>query len=392
MSGSDEAIMQIFKGPDARHLERLAGAPSSWRVFNLHLATSMIQSAGRPSYLRFFQTHSLNRALFIKHSVRESEEQLFDTAPAVATKILIPLDGRSLAHGAVSVFIGERAYQHTMLHWLGVKIPFGRTVMQVSDDAAILRQLDELPMFDPHLSGAAFGDGAFGIAEDYVQISLTDDLGMRSFIMKEVAPMVQLAGGSPGRVGRFVDAMFGPRLDPQAIDFLKSLGLPESRWQSIVSSWKAALRFEAGLNTLQQRFAFRYRQMSTMPVYGGLPADVEPVRQGILSLARQVYGDVAAAADALGRARRSTIARGEIQALGAYLAALPGDVEHYANHLAVAEHVVSFWEVSTRAVAETGIAADALSRLEFDLRRIAHQIRQSFAGESQSLIGFQRAA
>jgi len=139
--------MQVFKGRDAQQLERLAAAPSSWRVLNLAHATRTLRDAGAPSQLRFFQTHQLNNALFAKHTLRDHERAMFVTAPAVATKLLIPLDRYSFSHGALSVFVGERGYDVAMRQWLGLKVGRDTDPAKVSPDAAILFMLSQMPAF-----------------------------------------------------------------------------------------------------------------------------------------------------------------------------------------------------------------------------------------------------
>ena len=375
--------MLVLKGREAQQLERLAGARSSWRVLNLHLTTAGLQDAGRPSHLRFFQSQPLNHALLIKHKIREHERALFDAAPALATKVLMPLDGRSFGQGAVALFVGERSYKSVMRQWLGLKTQTDHFPGPISPDAALLERLDKLPTFDPFLLGELLRGGAYGVAEDYLQVSLLDDARIRSFIVQEVTPLVVMAGGDVARVPRFVDAMFGPRLDKAAADFMTSLGLPESRWPSIVAAWKGALRFEIGLTPLQQRFSTRIRHLRATRIFGFSShlsrEDADEARDRIYALARRAFAAVSKAAVRFGTERRAQIIASEkITDLGAYLGDLPDAVTQFVNSQAVAEHILSFWELMMRPADDSGVSADALLRLEHDLNEIeAHVVRYS---------------
>ncbi len=373
--------MQILKTLHRHQLERLAATPSNWRVLNLNLATANLMAAENPRAGRFFQSRGLSRAAIVKHSVREHEEALFDNPPAIATKLLIPLDGATFAAGAVSVMIGERAYRETVLRWLGLKIADGPTLQKPATDALILAQLEAMPTFDPYLLNAAFGGGMYGIAEDYIQDSLVEDTALRAYLLAELTPLVMMAGGAQTRVPRFVDAMFGPRLDTAARDFLGKIGIAESGWQVTVDAWKAAMRCEAGLPKLRQRMTTRAHELMALPLYGiggDQLSGARQAREDILAIATSLLADVLEAARAFGRERRAEVAAERLDSLGAFLSDLPASVSHFMALRAMAEHILSHWEMSQRSFGQGGVPVSAVHRLHQDITRIAEHVRQAF--------------
>jgi hypothetical protein len=373
--------MQIFKGRDAQQLERLAAAPSSWRVLNLAYATRMLRAGGAPSQLRFFQTHQLNNALFAKHTVREHERSMFAAAPAVATKLLIPLDRHSFAHGAISLFVGERTYVTAMRQWLGLKVARSSDPAAVSPDAAILFRLAELPAFDPFLLGEAFGGGAYGVSPEYLNDSMIDDAAVRSFILRELTPLIRMAAGceSAPKVAKFVDSIFGPSIGASAADFLTSMNLPQSQWDVVVSAWKGALRYEIEFAATKERFAAINRQLAELNAYGHserMPrAAVELAVSSLRDLIGRIFGNVATAARDFNSARRAAIIEaGQIGELKTYLEDLPEIVAAYATARAIAQHVLSYWEFRTRGLEHTRMPAESFCGLAHDLAAMEIQL------------------
>ncbi len=392
--------MQVFKGRDAQQLERLAAAPSSWRVLNLAHATRTLRDAGAPSQLRFFQTHQLNNALFAKHTLRDHERAMFVTAPAVATKLLIPLDRYSFSHGALSVFVGERGYDVAMRQWLGLKVGRDTDPAKVSPDAAILFTLSQMPAFDPFLLGEAFGGGAHGVSPEYLRDSLIDDGAIKSFILRELTPLIRMAAGcdSAPKVTKFVDSIFGAHIGPSAADFLTSMNLPESRWSAVVSAWKAALRYEIESAATKARFAAFTQQLAELNTYGyseRVPrAEVERAVGRMRELAKRVFGNVTSAAQDFNSARRAAIIEaGQIGELKSYLQELPEIIAAYASARAIAQHTLSYWEFRTRGLEHTWMPAEPFLRLANDLSGMEVQFAASqYAPEPPAAIFDMRKA
>lgn len=387
--------MQIFKGRDAQQLEKLAAAPSSWRVLNLHNATRALHGAGGSTQRRFFQTHQLNNALFTKHTLREHERSVFAVPPAVATKILIPLDRASFSHGAMAIFVGERGYEAAMRQWLGLKVGPSLGMTLAANDAAILAQLSELSSFDPFLLSETFGDGALGVSADYLRVSLIDDAMTKAFILREVTPLIHIAAGNPStaKVHKFVDSIFGRDLGPAAADFLHSLGLPESRWAAIVSAWKAALRYEAEFPQTTASFQQFTRQVSELSTYGYSErvsrAEVDATTLRTREFVKRIFGNLLDAAQGFNSGRRAAIIEDKrVGELKTYLEELPDAIAAYANVRAIAQHALSYWEFRTRGLAHTWMPAEPFCRLANDLFAMEVQYASAQFSAARDLSGF----
>src|SRR5205807_5411190 len=102
-----------------RRIDRIRLAENSSRILDLiacekNLSDAALgsdpQSPANQSAERFFRNERLNRAIFLKHNLREDERSLFLEPGHVETKILLPIDSGRLDIGARSFFIGERSY------------------------------------------------------------------------------------------------------------------------------------------------------------------------------------------------------------------------------------------------------------------------------------------
>ncbi|BCW89224.1 hypothetical protein sos41_23810 [Alphaproteobacteria bacterium SO-S41] len=382
--------MQIFKGRDAQHLERLAAAPSNWRVLNLHYATRAVRDQSGPTQQRFFELPQLNSAIFTKHTLRDHERSMFASAPAVATKILIPLDRTTFAYGAISVFVGERAYEAAMRQWLGLKTAPDIETPKVAADAQLLKRLSDMAAFDPFLLSEMFGDGTLGVSPAYLRVSLIESADIKAFILQELTPLIRMAAGdSVAKVNKFVDAIFGHDIAPAAADFLRSLALPEARWSRIVSAWKAAIRYEAEFAVTKARFAVFLRQLAELNTYGYSErvsrGQVEALTERLRDFARRLFGNVVTGAQGFNSARRAEIIEaGQIGELKTYLQDLPEVVADFAGARALALHTLSYWEYRTRGLEHTWMPADIFCRIASDLFETETQLNAA----QQAALGY----
>ena len=136
--------MRNLQSRDALQMAKLAAAPSSWRILNLYQATHDLRERFSDGAGTFFQNRRLAESIIIKHTLRDHERDMFDTPPVVATKVLVPLQGEVMDKGAISFFVGERAYQSIMRQSFGI-----RTGGIGADlDARILGRLNDTPSLD----------------------------------------------------------------------------------------------------------------------------------------------------------------------------------------------------------------------------------------------------
>ncbi len=216
-----------------RQLEQLAARPSNWRIFNVGQHVRHLREIGSAPAVHMFNSRRLDDAIVVKHALRAAERDLFERPPLIATKIVVPLDPHQISLGAFSFFVGERTAPQMMQRLFGIAPAPGRATP--GRDEQILRILDRTPSLDAILLKDLLADERFAIPPELFAQSSADQPDFSAYVQRELAPLVALASGSrePGKVARFVDAVFGAALGRQAEDFFSALGLdfiaPEKR-------------------------------------------------------------------------------------------------------------------------------------------------------------------
>ena len=136
-----------------------------------------------------FRNPVLNRALFVKHRLRENEIELFDNYRTSATKILLPIDGSDLGSGGRSAFIGQRGYEGILHNLVGETGPEGL------NDRKTLEVLDRIPSLDPFLLREQLRRHNLQPAACYFDISPGDAERMFDFMNIELGALVKLSMG-----------------------------------------------------------------------------------------------------------------------------------------------------------------------------------------------------
>lgn len=361
-----------------RQLEALASRPSNWRIFNVGQHLSRVRETSADNDVRLFSRRRMNDSIVIKHALRPNEFDLFERPPVVATKIVVPVDPQQISLGAYSFFVGERSAAQTMQRLFGIVSERGRR----DPDMEILGLLDRSPSLDVFLLKEILG-GATGVSEQVFDVSLADVPEFRSYIHRELTPLVALATGSadPAKVGRLVDSIFGAKLGSQAENFLEALSLPAQKWPEVTFAWKAALYYEHNAADLRRRFETFAAAMRLLQTYGHSEAfPRSAVAQQHRALARAAGASFARCQQGLAHfnsARRSAIiAAGNVAGLGTYLGELTEAVFDYAANAALTDHILSYWRYGTAGFNVERMPAEVFFNLAANLCATAEQYRQ----------------
>ncbi|MCC6917747.1 MAG: hypothetical protein IT548_01005 [Alphaproteobacteria bacterium] len=370
--------MKNFKQGDAQQMEKLAAVPSNWRILNLNRAMRFHRHIHGPNAPGFFTNRRLSGAIIIKHTLREHERAMFETPPIVATKVLVPLDDTALSTGAVSFFVGERAYPSIMRQSFGITtVGRGR-----ERDAIILGKLDDTPSLELFLLRELVGGAEYGIASDYFQVSLLEDTAIKSYITRELAPLIGIAinNASPSKVSRFVDSIFGTEIGPQAADFFQSLGLPPASWNNVVFAWKAALFYETQFAGTQRRFDQMIADLTELRTYGHnelYPRSfTEHHLECLRGFANRSYQRSTDSAQLFNSARRASIIEsGNLLELTTYLQQLPENVRGFGGYSAVIDHILSYWQYRTRGLDRARMPAEIFCSVAADICAMETQFK-----------------
>jgi hypothetical protein len=372
--------MAFTKQRDAQQMEKLAATPSNWRILNLNRATRMLRQVHGDSVGTFFKNKRLATSIIIKHTLRDHERQMFEDPPIVATKVLVPLDENSLATGAVSFFVGERAYPSIMRQSFGINTLGGAS--GADKDALILAKLNETPSLELFLIRELLGGDDFAIPKDYFQVSLIEDSAIKSYITRELTPLIRIAieNANSAKVNKFVDSIFGAEIGAQAADFFQSLGLVQARWSNVVFAWKAALFYETQFAHTQKRFEGMLEDLRTLKTYGHnehYPRSfVEGHLADLKAFAERAFQLSLDSALAFNSARRgSIIESGKILELKTYLEELPEAVHGFGGFAALIDHVLSYWTYRTRGLDHQRLPAEIFCTVAADICQMENQFK-----------------
>lgn len=384
--------MSFNKQRDAQQMEKLAATPSNWRILNLNRATRLLRQVHGPGAGTFFTNKRLATSIIIKHTLRDHERAMFENPPIVATKVLVPLDENSLATGAVSFFVGERSYPAIMRQSFGINTLGG--IAGADKDALILAKLNETPSLELFLLRELLGGEEFNIPKDYFQVSLIEDAAIRSYITRELTPLIRIAieNANPAKVNKFVDSIFGAEIGAQAADFLASLGLMQNRWANVVFAWKAALFYETQFAATQKRFEAMLADLKALRTYGHSElyprSFVENHLENLQAFAERAFQRSLDSAQAFNSARRASIIEsGMIAELKTYLEELPENVHGFGGFSALIDHVLSYWTYRTRGLDHQRMPAEIFCTVAADICAMETQFKLSTEFDSFRMTG-----
>jgi hypothetical protein len=225
-----------------RNLEGLKATGDSSRVLNL--VSVWAQSGHLPEYYEqpLFENRRLNRALILKHRLRNNEQDLFDNQHYVGTKILLPIDDRDWKLGGRFVFIGQKDYLTVLSN------TFGESIIYSQRDREILDILDASPSLDPFLLKEILAKNSVVVSPCYFEISKPDSQAMNSFLKNEISKLVAhiSLGGDNINVytEKLVNKIMSGRVDDGLEHLRLALNLPEEDFADGIFSWRGFLYYK----------------------------------------------------------------------------------------------------------------------------------------------------
>ena len=220
----------------------LQNSASTARVLNL--LSTWVRHKDKPEYAAqpFFQNTRLNRAMILKHRLRQDEMDLFDQPRLTATKIVFPVDPKDLKLGARFAFIGQKNFSYLLEDVIG-RNPKNETV-----DLPLLKLLDELPSLDPFLIREELKRNGYQPAGCYLELSDADLKKIFAFVQSEIEPLVRMSlGGQTGLAGqsaKLVEKILSNTLDLEMQPLRQVLRLNEAEFAEGIFCWKGFLYYK----------------------------------------------------------------------------------------------------------------------------------------------------
>ena len=253
-----------------RSLRGLEKTASTSRVLNI--AALAARNVDNPEHSKspFFLASTLNGAVIVRHRLRDSERESFDSLRYTATKLIIPFERSDLGLGGRSLFVSERG-------WLDVFEELRGEAPDLPRDVAVLEALDELPSLDPFLLREHMKRRGFEISASHFEISAPDLARMQRFVGTEISKLIELAyrdtDGMEGNVARLVEALLSARTDDRLEPLRLTLRLEKENYKEGIFAWKGFLYYKWVLNTLWANLRDVFTELGRVRVTGSTDSE-----------------------------------------------------------------------------------------------------------------------
>ena len=225
-----------------RNLEGLKATGDSSRVLNL--VSVWTQSGHLPEYYEnpLFENRRLNRALILKHRLRNNEQDLFENPNHVGTKILLPIDDRDWKLGGRFVFVGQKDYLTVLAN------TFGESIIYSPRDREILDIMAGSPSLDPFLLKETLAKNSVIVSPCYFEISKPDGQAMNAFLKNEISKLVKHLNLSSDNINiyteKLVSKIMSGRVDDGLEHLRMAINLPEEDFSDGIFSWRGFLYYK----------------------------------------------------------------------------------------------------------------------------------------------------
>lgn len=329
-----------------RSLARLQNSGATSRVLNLNRLNRQYQELPEHRSRPFFRSPLLNKALIVKHRLRENELDLFQDYRSNATKVILPIDGDDLASGGRYVFVGQQGYHQILQNLIGDGI-------DSQLDRKTLDILGKLPSFDPFLMREHLRRFDINPAAHYFDISEGDLKRMFSFMQRELGELVGLsigAGGS-GDISGSTAALAQKILSNTAVEDMEplrlTLRLDRSEYLEGVFCWKGFLYYKWKLGELTNSAPALIEQLRTTKPVGKADYDtteyIESARGRIVNAVISTRRVVEETLQVYNQAYRRLTTAGDAVAFRDFLLQAPQLFLTLGEKLGVIDHILSFW-------------------------------------------------
>jgi hypothetical protein len=234
-----------------RNLEGLKATGDSSRVLNL--VSVWTQSGHLPEYYDqpLFENRRLNRALILKHRLRNNEQDLFENSNHVGTKILLPIDDRDWKLGGRFVFVGQKDYLTVLSN------TFGESMIYSPRDREILDIIANVPSLDPFLLKEILAKNSIVVSPCYFEISKPDTMAMNAFLKTEISKLVENLNLSNDNISiyteRLVNKIMSGRVDDGLEHLRMAINLPEEDFSDGIFAWRGFLYYKWSHGTISKR-------------------------------------------------------------------------------------------------------------------------------------------
>ncbi|HET9160694.1 MAG TPA: hypothetical protein VFN88_08780 [Caulobacteraceae bacterium] len=329
-----------------RNLAHLQDSASTARVLNLLRVWRRYGRSPEYSEQPFFRNPILNRCLIIKHRLRRDEGDLFEDAKQVATKVVVPIDGRDLSLGGRSVLVGQHNYDQIMR---GV---FDEHWDASPEDRELLQILDQIPSFDPFLLREHLRRHNREPARCYFDISDADLQRMYRYVEGQVRKLVDLCyasadgAASESQSSRLVSKILSSKVDAETEPLRQVLRLEKQEYEEGVFCWKGFLYYKWCLTEAMPQMSSVISSIRAIKPTGAIDNETKAVifrarehlAEAMIKVLRRTQKSLKVYDDAF-----AGLVGGEPQSFRGFLLGAPAMFDDLGHQLGAINHVLSFW-------------------------------------------------
>ena len=328
-----------------RSLARLQDSGATSRVLNLHAVHRQYSHLHPHRAQPFFRTPSLNRALIVKHRLREHERDLFDGYRTNATKVILPIDRDDLSSGGHYVFVGQRGFEAMLNNAIG-----GGVDTQI--DAKTLNLLGQLPSFDPFLLREHLRRFEIHPAACYFNISQADLDRMFTFLQRELRELVEMSmqtdrSNLASSTSALTQKIFSNRVDGDMEPLRLTLRLGREDYLEGVFCWKGFLYYKWKLTELAVGAPELTKQMLSTKWVGKAEPDtaayIAEARERVVRAIAATQAEVQETISVYDEAYRRLTQAADPISFRNFLLQAPAMFLRLGEKLGVIDHIVSFW-------------------------------------------------
>jgi hypothetical protein len=352
-----------------RRLSGLAMAPSS-RVLNLVAIAQANADYDGHRDEPLFQSRAFNHSLILKHRLRPSEADLFNTRRAVATKVIIPFERHDLKAGGHSLFVDQKGFEE-MVQEAGNH----RDEAALRRDLSVMRMIDALPSLDPFLLREHLRSSDIHADPCYFAISETDRMRMHDFAAQEVGRLAVMASGGRryGAVNRMVGALLSHAVDEKLEPLRETLGLRPAEFREGVFSWRGFIYYKWCLEEIWPQLLRALKGIKTISPIGRMTGEerayLESGKNTILRGVKASSEEIRRILSVYDAAYASLIKRQDGKLFRDFLLGGPQLFLDIGDRMGVITHITGFWNHGFPMGAPRTVDAEELTAIFQDFSK-----------------------
>ena len=387
------SVAELRKPSDVRSIEGLAEVRANGRVLNLAAICRDLDGHFKDetgAKTGFFNSRTLNKAIIVKHNVRENERYLLARYKPVATKIILPIDPEDFSLGGASFMLSERTAGRILRDKMGLHRQSEEP--RVQRDLKLLDTLDSLATLDPFIVRERLLVDGVKLPDAFNAFQIQGDGNLHAYMKAQLLPLVRMALGSgAGAVTdergleRLADEMFAGAPGERGDLLRQALKIGPDQWPASLYTWKAALFYEHRVRNFEPRFHRFMDSVQKVKIYGfslQAPAEIVlPMRFELISRALRTKSKLDNLLTSFNQAyRKDLIGSGTPEAFREYLVSLQDRLHDFGVVNGVLEQIVGYWEYWFLSRGVTNVPADFFMNIARDLLTSAEPAANVVAG------------